>query len=234
MDARQNASWAIRLAGKLRSTVQCIFHFRAATEDDFAEKCIRCHGKVFDMEKIVAGKSQLIFHKSCLTCTECKRSLNQNSSHASKVYAFEPPLEFANANPGSMFCQKCHLEKFQDANAKPCNTWYDSSAIKDEDKGCPRCGGAVYQAEEIIEKGISFHKKCFTCKNCSRPLNDKLQVFHGFDQELYCKVCYPSITHTPLPMDPRSRMKSEEKVALGGKNFYLDPSSIKALRALVS
>ena len=183
------------------------------------------------MEKIVAGKSQLIFHKSCLTCTECKRSLNQNSSHASKVYAFEPPLEFANANPGSMFCQKCHLEKFQDANAKPCNTWYDSSAIKDEDKGCPRCGGAVYQAEEIIEKGISFHKKCFTCKNCSRPLNDKLQVFHGFDQELYCKVCYPSITHTPLPMDPRSRMKSEEKVALGGKNFYLDPSSIKALKA---
>ena len=222
----------------MSSIHQYIFNtfFRAATEDEFAEKCIRCHGKVFDMEKIVAGKSQLIFHKSCLTCTECKRSLNQNSSHASKIYAFEPPLEFAaNAElQGSIFCQKCHMEKFQDANAKPC-TWYDSSAIKDEDKGCPRCGGAVYQAEEIVEKGISFHKKCFTCKKCTRPLNDKLQVFNGFDHEIYCKVCYPSITHTPLPMDPRSRMKSEDDhrntAQSGGKNFYLDPTSIKALKA---
>ena len=73
--------------------------------------------------------------------------------------------------------------------------------------GCPRCGGAVFQAEEVIEKGISFHKRCFTCKTCQKPLNDKLQVFVGFDQEIYCKICYPAITHTPLPMDPNIRNK---------------------------
>ena len=67
----------------------------------------------------------------------------------------------------------------------------------------PRCGGAVFANEEIIEKGISFHKKCFTCCQCTRPLNDKLQVFIGFDKEVYCKVCYPKIMHTPLPMDPK-------------------------------
>ena len=83
---------------------------------------------------------------------------------------------------------------------------YDSSTIKDE-KGCPRCGGAVFQNEEIIEKGISYHKKCFTCHQCNRPLTDKLQVFNGFDQEIYCKVCYPKIMHTPLPMDPKDKIK---------------------------
>ena len=111
------------------------------------------------MEKIVTGRSRLLFHKSCLNCSECKRSLNQSSSDATKIYAFEPPLDFIQTEPGMIYCQRCHLEKFQDQNAKP-SVWYDSSTIKDEGKGCPRCGGAVFQAEEIIEKGLSFHKKC--------------------------------------------------------------------------
>ena len=65
----------------------------------------------------------------------------------------------------------------------------------------------LFQAEEVIEKGVSFHKKCFTCKSCSKPLNDKLQIYVGFDKEIYCKICYPAITHTPLPMDPTNRSK---------------------------
>ena len=81
---------------------------------------------------------------------------------------------------------------YQRSNLKIYFSRYDSSTIKDE-KGCPRCGGAVFQNEEIIEKGISYHKKCFTCHQCNRPLTDKLQVFNGFDQEIYCKVCYPKI-----------------------------------------
>ena len=27
-----------------------------------------------------------------------------------------------------------------------------------------RCGGAVFKAEEIVEKGRNFHLPCFTCK----------------------------------------------------------------------
>ena len=178
--------------------------FISRATDDIAEKCVRCHGKVFDLEKIVAGKSRLLFHTTCFNCTGCKGSLNQTSSHATKIYAFEPPEALLSTlPPGAIFCQRCHLEKFQDHADKAC-IWYDSSTIKD-DKGCPRCGGAVYQAEEIIEKGISFHKKCFTCCKCTRPLNDKLQVYIGFDKEVYCKVCYPSITHTPI--DPKDRTK---------------------------
>ena len=182
----------------------CYSDVKITTMDGDAEKCVRCSGKVFDLEKIVAGKSKLVFHKTCFNCSECKRGLNQSNSDSTKIYAFEPPNP-ANSPAGAIYCQKCHLDKFSDQSARPC-MWSEVATIKD-DKGCPRCGGAVFQAEEIIEKGISFHKKCFTCKNCSKPLNDKLQVFVGFDQEIYCKTCYPAITHTPLPMDPSDKSK---------------------------
>ena len=46
----------------------------------------------------------------------------------------------------------------------------------------------MFKAEEIVEKGRNFHLRCFTCKKCSRPQTDKLQVYVGFDGEVYCKV----------------------------------------------
>ena len=64
-------------------------------------------------------------------------------------------------------------------------------------------------AEEIVEKGHSYHKKCFTCINCNRPQLDKLQVYVGFDHQIYCKTCYPKIWHTPLPLESRSKIKAE-------------------------
>ena len=45
-------------------------------------------------------------------------------------------------------------------------------------RGCPRCGGAVFEAEKVVEKGLAYHKKCFTCSKCNRPQDDKLQVQH--------------------------------------------------------
>ena len=66
-----------------------------------------------------------------------------------------------------------------------------------------------FQAEEIVEKGHSYHKRCFTCINCNRPQLDKLQVYVGFDHQIYCKTCYPKIWHTPLPLESRSKIKAE-------------------------
>ena len=128
-----------------------------ATEEEYAEKCIKCLGKVFDLEKIVAGRSKLLFHKSCFNCTECKRSLNKTSSDSTKTYAFEPPEEFAKELPaGSIYCQRCHLERFQDQSVKSC-IWYDSSTIKDE-KGCPRSSSShVF----TIPKSTNFFTKFF-------------------------------------------------------------------------
>ena len=41
---------------------------------------------------------------------------------------------------------------------------------------CPRCGGSVFEAEKVVEKGRAYHRRCFTCVACNRPQDDKLQV----------------------------------------------------------
>ena len=34
----------------------------------------------------------------------------------------------------------------------------------------------MFEAEKVVEKGVAYHKKCFTCSKCNRPQDDKLQV----------------------------------------------------------
>ena len=112
----------------------------------------------------------------------------------------------------------------------------DTTSVSTEDttKSCPRCNGAVFQAEEVIEKGLSYHKRCFTCVNCNRPQTDKLQVFVGFDSQLYCKTCYPKIWHTPLPLDSsRAKIKAEPGdesgcPRCGGKVFEAEKMASKS------
>ena len=64
---------------------------------------------------------------------------------------------------------------------------------------CVRCGGAVFEAEKVISKGFAFHKKCTTCKLCSKRL-DASSLCAGFatDPEIYCKVCLHQMTDSVL------------------------------------
>ena len=62
---------------------------------------------------------------------------------------------------------------------------------------------------EIGKVGNTDKKRCYTCINCNRPQLDKLQVFVGFDRQIYCKTCYPKIWHTPLPLESTSKIKAE-------------------------
>lgn len=64
----------------------------------------------------------------------------------------------------------------------------DTSKISPSDeKGCPRCAGAVYEAEKITVKDDFYHKKCLTCKKCARAL-DSLSLSVAPDANVYCKV----------------------------------------------
>ena len=92
----------------------------------------------------------------------------------------------------------------------------DTSLIKptEEDGGCPRCKGAVFQvflflfvqvsqgchsfvflpkAEEINIKGRMYHKKCLSCKNCKRPIDISLLAV-GPDDDIYCQICCDKIS----------------------------------------
>ncbi|KAI0077682.1 LIM-domain-containing protein [Panus rudis PR-1116 ss-1] len=54
---------------------------------------------------------------------------------------------------------------------------------------CPRCGKAVYAAEQIMGPGRKlYHKACLKCTSCSKRLDSLSLLEH--DQEPYCKQCH--------------------------------------------
>ena len=42
---------------------------------------------------------------------------------------------------------------------------------EDGDASCPRCNGKVFEAEKMISMRHVYHKRCFTCKECERPMD---------------------------------------------------------------
>ncbi|KAG0200707.1 hypothetical protein BGX28_006302 [Mortierella sp. GBA30] len=54
---------------------------------------------------------------------------------------------------------------------------------------CPRCSKSVYSAEQVIgPNGTSWHKSCFTCRECNRRLDSSTLAEH--EGEAYCKPCH--------------------------------------------
>ncbi|KAJ3048618.1 hypothetical protein HK097_010378 [Rhizophlyctis rosea] len=53
---------------------------------------------------------------------------------------------------------------------------------------CPRCGKAVYMAEQIAGPGGMWHKTCLTCKECNKRLDST--TLTEKNSEAYCKTCY--------------------------------------------
>lgn len=56
-------------------------------------------------------------------------------------------------------------------------------------QGCPRCGYAVYAAEQMISKNRIWHRRCFNCADCRRSL-DSTNLNDGPDGDIYCRGCY--------------------------------------------
>ena len=125
-------------------------------EEGDINTCKRCQGKIFETERI-ASKSHS-WHKKCFCCIKCSTPLN-----ASTHYAFEGTDE-------EIYCKICFKKTFP--NTEMPKIYNDTSLIKpsEPEGGCPRCEGAVFQAEEINIKGRMYHKKCLSCKQCKRPV----------------------------------------------------------------
>ena len=73
--------------------------------------------------------------------------------------------------------------------ARPFVTTDTTCIMAKEGQGCPRCGGAVFAAEQMLAKGTMWHKKCFNCSECHRPL-DSVLACDGPDKEIHCRACY--------------------------------------------
>ncbi|XP_076757462.1 muscle LIM protein Mlp84B isoform X1 [Xylocopa sonorina] len=167
---------------------------RAIAKAPEGEGCPRCGGYVYAAEQMLArGRA---YHKSCYSCKACHRSLD------STLHCDGPDRE--------IYCRACYPKKFgprgighagvmwiglqcdieDEGDAAPRTTVIDTAIIKaPPGKGCPRCGGVVFAAEQVLAKGREWHRKCYKCRDCTKTL-DSIIACDGPDKDVYCKTCY--------------------------------------------
>ncbi|KAB7507026.1 Muscle LIM protein Mlp84B [Armadillidium nasatum] len=176
------------------------------------EGCPRCGGKVFMAEEVHVRDR--LWHKRCYSCCHCHRPLDSvvgcdapdgevycklcySKKYGPKGYGFA-------SGSGGVCCEgfRClkvyRVKKFlfycsggeENPEINPASVAIDTTAIlAAPGEGCPRCGGKVFTAEEMLSRGNRWHKRCFSCCDCHRPL-DSMVLCDGPDSEIYCKLCY--------------------------------------------
>ena len=83
------------------------------------------------------------YHKACHKCVKCLKLLAPSSAHL---------------HGGLLHCRPCYA-----VSARPPSPamFGDTSVIKpaNEALACPNCGGSVFEAEKVTEKGKVYHKR---------------------------------------------------------------------------
>ena len=114
--------------------------------DEAPDACIRCHSKVFEMDKIVTKTG--LMHKHCLSCNECKSNLDASS--------------FYNGFDGEVYCKYCYAVNFGHKQKSSYKGWMDVKAImgeKGERDTCPRCTGKVLII--VVDTELTFQRFFF-------------------------------------------------------------------------
>ncbi|KAJ8986097.1 hypothetical protein NQ317_003392 [Molorchus minor] len=130
------------------------------------------------------------FHKSCFKCGDCSKgldSVNVTEGPDKEIYCKDSvQKDTVTVRGGGTLQSEC----FAVGDQAPKTTVIDTSIIKAKPgQGCPRCGGVVFAAEEVLAKGRQWHRKCFKCKDCTKTL-DSINACDGPDSDVYCKTCY--------------------------------------------
>jgi len=118
------------------------------------------------------------YHRHCFRCHFCSQPLDSTS--------------VCDGPDNKIYCRVCY--KRLRGSSKP--RFYEESAVathtiqgKEGDKSCPRCHGMVYPAEKMISLNNWYHKRCFSCRDCARPLDPFISCDTP-DGEVVCKGCY--------------------------------------------
>lgn len=110
--------------------------------------------------------------------------------HFFKVPFFHPGLFFEfvlTERFGVIFPQISGSSKPKFLDGAIIETWTIQAG--EDDRPCPRCNGKVFEAEKMISMRHVYHKKCFSCKECQRPL-DHFIACDAPDGEVVCRPCY--------------------------------------------
>ncbi|CAG2056626.1 unnamed protein product, partial [Timema podura] len=138
------------------------------------------------------------WHRECFKCGLCAKGLDSRNC--------------CEAPDKNIYCKVCYGKKFgpkgygygqgggalqsdsseavNGESQAPHTTVIDTAIIKAAPgQGCPRCGGVVFAAEQVLAKGSEWHRKCFKCRDCNKTL-DSIIACDGPDKDVYCKTCY--------------------------------------------
>jgi len=118
-------------------------------------------------EPVVQAANGSLFHDACFKCSVCSTPFGADAVYYS-------------GTGGLLFC----LPHFLQRRSPPCSV-------------CRRQIGSNPEDEPIIMAGLTFHKNCFNCHKCTRPLSaeadfgadDEPNEVHG---QIYCPDCYAS------------------------------------------
>lgn len=55
---------------------------------------------------------------------------------------------------------------------------------------CVHCKKPVYDIEQVVCSGLTFHRGCFFCGNCKKPIDLKEAEPEQKTKDIYCKKCY--------------------------------------------
>jgi len=135
--------------------------------------CQRCKGKTFEMERKLS--KNFAWHPKCFCCSKCATPF-QNTH-----YVYE-------GTDNEIYCKTCFKKAFPENETPQIYADTGKIACEDESIACPRCNGAVFSAEQMEIKGRLYHKKCMSCRQCSRPISIDITAV-GPDGDLYCNIC---------------------------------------------
>jgi len=167
-----------------------------------APRCPACKVSVFPAESVMASDRRP-FHKQCVKCFKCKKSLN--------------PLNM-NDHKDQLFCKACYDEVFMSQEYSSGNyggivTPEDIRRREEEErrrlekaerskreKRCPACDVKAYPEDSVKVSDLIFHKICLKCSQCGRspdentPMmmgpKDQENVFGQDDLLPFCKFCF--------------------------------------------
>ncbi|PAA93700.1 hypothetical protein BOX15_Mlig000005g2, partial [Macrostomum lignano] len=175
--------------------------------------CPVCQQKVYFAEEVKCLNNS--YHKLCLKCSSCSKTLDSSTvnDHNGSIYCrvcygknfgpkgygyasggagllsegnpvrtvLEPELEFWHRRLKGQ-------QQEQSASAGGASVAALSAKFGGGGEKCSRCQSTVYFNERVQASGRVFHRSCFKCADCGKPLEAGGESEHK--GEVYCRGCY--------------------------------------------
>jgi cysteine/glycine-rich protein len=187
-----------------------------------APACPKCTKSVYFAEQVLGPTG--MWHKACLKCQDCKKSLNAGSfvtrgiepycnpcytrqfgAQGPNFYSIVSPAPPPSAVSVSTFSgdevvngmvDVSETKDVQEAKEVkvPTPTETKFASLGRSQNVCGGCAKTVYAVELVSAAGRSWHKTCLRCKECNKTM--KTNELTDSKDGIYCKNCYSRV-HGP-------------------------------------